>query len=108
MPTMNLPLSGDVSQVIDPWTLFVRSVGNQLGLININVGESSDPDIEREIIQTVGSYGKQLGQIGDALRVLIDHCCAKQQLSPGDEKIIRSFKKQMESIDAIKAKKKAK
>jgi len=105
MPTMNLPLSGDVSQVIDPWTLFVRSIGTQFGLINISVGESSDPEMEKQIIQTVGSYGKQLGQIGDALRVLIDHCCENKQLSEEDERILRKFKDQMEKIDEIKSRK---
>jgi len=40
-----MPLSGNVDQVIDPWTFMLRMVGSQFGLININLGKSSDPDL---------------------------------------------------------------
>jgi hypothetical protein len=63
MPEFRLPLSGDVTQAINPWSWFFRTVGNQLGLININLGKSSDPELEQRIVNEVGTYGKQLGQI---------------------------------------------
>src|SRR5258708_31881624 len=68
-----MPLSGNVDQVIDPWPLVLRMIGSQFGLININLGKSSDPDLEKEILQDVGTYGNPLGQLRHALRVLIDH-----------------------------------
>ena len=47
--------------------------GAQFGLINVNLGQTPRPDIEQKVLDEVGSYGRQLGRIGDALEVLIDH-----------------------------------
>ena len=67
MSTFRLPLSGDVNQTINPWTWYMSSVGSQFGLININMGKSSDPELEAQILEDVGTYGKQIGQLGDAI-----------------------------------------
>ncbi len=98
-----MPLSGNVDQIIDPWTLMLRMVGNQFGLININLGKSSDPELEKEILQDVGTYGKQLGQIGDALRVLIDHV-KLDDLTREEKRAIAAVMFQLEEIDRLKAK----
>jgi hypothetical protein len=103
--TLAMPLSGNVDQVIDPWTLMLRMVGNQFGLININLGKSSDPDLEKEILQDVGTYGKQLGQIGDALQVLIDHV-KLDKLTPSEKHAIAALQFQLQEIDRLKAKRK--
>lgn len=58
-------------QAINPWSL--AFTGDQLGLINISIGATSHPEVERQILDEVGSYGRQLGHIGNALEVLIDH-----------------------------------
>jgi len=58
-------------QAINPWSF--AFTGDQLGLINISIGQTSHPEVERAILDEVGSYGRQLGHIGDALEVLIDH-----------------------------------
>jgi hypothetical protein len=58
-------------QAINPWTFMNQ--GAQFGLINVNLGQTPRPDIEQKILDEVGSYGRQLGRIGDALEVLIDH-----------------------------------
>ena len=73
MPTFKLPLSGDVVQSINPWTSFFSPSGGQYGLVNINLGQSSEPQVEADVLSDVASYGKQLGQIGDALIVLLNH-----------------------------------
>ena len=57
-------------QAINPWSF--AFTGDQLGLVNISIGETRHPEVEREILDEVGSYGRQLGHIGDALEVLID------------------------------------
>lgn len=54
MPNFRLPLSGEVAQAINPWAWFLRWAGNQIGLININLGKSSDPDTEQRIFDEVG------------------------------------------------------
>jgi hypothetical protein len=71
MPAFKLPLSGDVVQSINPFTAFMT--GGQFGLININLGQSSEPKVEEDVLSDVASYGKQLGRIGDALIVLLAH-----------------------------------
>ena len=58
-------------QAINPWTLMNQ--GGQFGLVNISLGQTPRPDIEQKVLDEVGSYGRQLGRIGDALEVLIDH-----------------------------------
>src|ERR1700693_3720692 len=72
MPVFKLPLSGDVMQNISPFTAFMSPIGSQFGLINITLGQSSAPDVEKDVLSDVGTYGKQIGQIGDALLVLIE------------------------------------
>ena len=51
-----------LDQVINPWTW---------NLFTINLGQSSDPKVEQRVLNEVGSYGRQLGQIGDAVGVLM-------------------------------------
>jgi hypothetical protein len=41
--------------------------GAQFGLINIDLGDTAESDLERKILDRVGSYGRQIGRIGDAL-----------------------------------------
>jgi hypothetical protein len=55
MPVFKLPLSGDVVQTINPWTAFLSPIGSQVGLININLGQSSAPDVEQEVLSDVGT-----------------------------------------------------
>jgi hypothetical protein len=106
--TLVMP-SGNVNQVIDPWTLMLRMAGNQFGLININLGKSSDPDLEKEIIEDVGTYGKQLGQIGDAVQVIIKHLKLDSAKLPKDERdAILALEFQLAEIDRLKARRKRK
>ncbi len=56
-------------QAINPW--FAGSSGDQFGLININLGHGNEAT-ERDILHKVGSYGKQLGHLADALEVVIE------------------------------------
>ena len=51
-----------LDQVINPWTW---------NLFTINLGQSSDPKVEQRILDEVGSYGRQIGQIGDVMGVLM-------------------------------------
>jgi hypothetical protein len=67
---MNWPLSGDVSQWINP-TWWLGSFGQQLGFINVNQVNSGDPQLERRIVEQVGSYGRQLGWVTEALDTVV-------------------------------------
>ncbi len=102
MPVFKLPLSGDVNQTIAPWTAFFSPFGNQYGLINISLGRSSAPEVEGEILNEVGSYGKQLGRMGDALSVLLTHFHPKSPLNEKEQMAISSLKAMLVEINDIK------
>jgi hypothetical protein len=90
MSNVNLPLSGAVTQTFAPW----------IGQLTINVGESSNPDIEKDAL-SVASYGKQLGRIGDALIVLLKNLPLKD-LSADEEKAIVDLKCMLHEIANVK------
>lgn len=102
MPLFKLPLSGDVTQTINPLTAFFSPYGSQLGLVNINLGRSSAPQVEEEVLMDVGSYGKQLGRIGDALVVLLAHFEPRRELTAQEQKAIDAVKTMLAEIDAVK------
>ncbi|RFB80160.1 hypothetical protein [Methylovirgula sp. 4M-Z18] len=45
--------------------------GWQFNLFRIDLGVSRDPDTEDAILEAVGSYGRQIGHIADALEALV-------------------------------------
>ena len=63
-------------QAINPWSFYQQ--GAQFGLINIDLGATAHPETEQKILEEVGSYGRQLGRIGDALEVLLNHVKLEQ------------------------------
>lgn len=102
MPSFRLPFTTDVNQTINPWTWMTQLVGNQFG-ININLGRSSEPALERLILDEVGSYGRQLGQIGDAMRMLIKKARDPAHEFTDDElKMLDKLLFQLDEIDSIK------
>ncbi|WP_026607480.1 hypothetical protein [Methylocapsa acidiphila] len=58
-------------QAINPLTFYQQ--GAELGLINIDIGQTPNRAMEQTILDDVGSYGRQIGRIGDALEVLLNH-----------------------------------
>jgi hypothetical protein len=102
MPTFKLPLSGDVVQSINPFTAFMT--GGQFGLININLGQSSEPKVEAEVLTDVATYGKQLGRIGDALIVLLAHFPPDETLTAKEDAAIKALKKMLNEIADVKEK----
>ncbi len=102
MPQLTLVPSPPAASQTSPW---MWPFGSQFGLININLGKSSDPDLEKEILQDVGTYGKQLGQLGDALRALIDHA-KLDEFTPAEKRAINAALYQLDEIDRLKAKRK--
>ena len=90
MTAVRLPLSGDVTQ-----------------MLNINFGESSDPEIEKAAI-CVASYGKQLGRIGEALIVLLRCLPPELDLSAEEQHAIIDLKCMLHEIANVKKKHKAK
>jgi len=100
MPSFKLPLSGDVVQSINPFTSFMT--GGQFGLVNINMGQSSAPDVEADVLSDVASYGKQLGRIGDALIVLLAHFHPGEPLTEKEAAAIGDLKKMLKQVADVK------
>ncbi len=100
------PLSGDVTQTINPWIWMTRIANGQFGFININLGRSSDPELEQQILDDVGGYGRQLGQLGDELEAVLAHM--KTGTWQGESRTaVDAFRFQLAEIRRLKAKRKA-
>jgi len=67
------------------------------------LGSSADPDLEQQILDDVGSYGRQIGQISDARYVLFAHK-SLDKFDPDERKAIAAFQRQVESVNALKDK----
>jgi len=87
-------------QAINPWTF--ANQGAQFGLVNINLGQTPHPEIEQKVLDEVGSYGRQLGRIGDALEVLIDHAALKG-LSQAETDALAILKGQLAEVRKVKS-----
>ena len=98
MPDFRLPFSGNVTQAINPWQWMLSAVGSQFGLVNINLGKSADPAVEQRILEDVGTYGRQIGRLGDALRVLIDRLPPDAREEPAIKAVLR----QLDDVEEIK------
>ena len=70
--------------------------------LNINLGNSSNPEVEEQVLSDVASYGKQLGRISDALAVLLAHFHPQKPLSKQEQKAIHDLERMLEDIADIK------
>ncbi|MBP1750161.1 MAG: hypothetical protein H6Q52_2700 [Deltaproteobacteria bacterium] len=96
------PLSGDVSQMFKLWAKYLSQ---QTGFINVNNVVSTNPEIEKSIIEEGASYGKQLGFISEALAMVIRKLELDKlptDLSEEDRKIVVRFTDMMDNIQRIK------
>jgi hypothetical protein len=86
-----------LTQTINPWSW---SFGD-FSLFTINLGQSGAPQIEARALDEVGSYGRQIGRIGEALRVLIDWAEAQPD-GPKPNPAFDALRLQLDHIDIIK------
>ncbi len=94
MPDFKLPLSGDVSQAFS-WF-------GGASLISVNMGKSSDPDVEQRVLSDAASYGKQIGRIEDALEVLIEHFHPDRALNQKEEQAIKEMRRLLDDVADVK------
>lgn len=95
------PFSGDVTQAINPWSWWLRLM-SQIGFININLTESSDPEMERRITENVAGYGKQLGRVIEVLDALLLNT-ATAGWPVNQKKALTDFFEMAREIDAVKS-----
>jgi hypothetical protein len=103
MQDVELPWSGDVSQVINPWTAFFKVVGNRFSFLTVNVVRSRKPTVEKEVLAQVGSYGRQLGRVQDALAVLVARF-PEEGLSKEQQQALADFRDLFNGIADVKEK----
>lgn len=78
------------------------ATGSQVGLINVNFGRSSAPQVEQAVLDEVGSYGKQLGRMGDVLMVLLKHFKPDADLTEDERHAIEDLSVMLREIAGIK------
>jgi hypothetical protein len=99
METVYLPLQlapSNLNQPILPnWSF---------NLFNVNLGASSNAAVEQEALRTVGSYGKQIGHLAEALELIIGklNLLESQDLSQSEKDILRIFIGDASAIRKIK------
>jgi hypothetical protein len=86
-------------QAINPLTFY--QPGAQFGFFNINLGQTPRPDVEQEILERVGSYGRQLGRIGDVLDVLMDHL-QQDELTESERDTLTILRGQLAEVRKVK------
>jgi hypothetical protein len=87
-------------QAINPLTF--NQQGAQFGFINLDLGAAGESDLERKLLDQVGSYGRQLGRIGDALEVILKHV-KLGELKPEEQDALDILKGQLASVRRVKA-----
>ena len=98
--TFQLSLASEkLWQAINPWTLYQE--GAQFGFININLGQTPHPEVEQAILNDVGSYGRQLGRIGDVLEVLLNHV-KLDGLSQAEKDALSILRGQLAAVRQVK------
>ena len=102
--TVNFP----VTQSILPWTFNFNAFGAAAPM-TVALGTSRDARLERAIVDAAGSYGRQLGRLGEALGVVLDDLDRLRasghlpELDKRSRKAIKAFRAQLETVQGIKA-----
>jgi hypothetical protein len=91
--TNQMPLSGNVDQWIRSWG---EAVG-QVGLLNVNIAGTSNPELEEEITSKY-SYGRQLGRILEVLAPLVER--SRDQIE--DKSALADFQQMVRDISKLK------
>lgn len=91
-------------QTVEPQTWWTLLSGNSL---TVNLGTSTNPAAETDILAAVGSYGHQLGTLGDALRVLlrlVEEVAPERvaQLDRRDRAALAALRDQLAAVDHAK------
>ena len=77
----------------------------QFHLFNINLGASSNPSVEQKALERVGSYGRQIGHLAEALEVIVKKArlLESPDLTPDEKDVLQVFLGDVSTIRQIKA-----
>lgn len=97
---------GNISRPLVPSSLNQSILPNWgFSFFNINLGASSKPEVEYEVLDNVGSYGKQIGHLSEALEVVIKQLnLLDKDLPQEDRDAIQIFLGDIAKVRTIKNK----
>jgi heterodisulfide reductase subunit C len=98
--SFNLALApSQLTQTINPWSWTF----GDMSLFTVNLGQSSDPQFEARVLEQVGTYGRQIGRIGEALDVILRKIDLGK-LDKADEAAIKALRAQLDTVSDLKTK----
>jgi hypothetical protein len=74
-------------------------------LFNVNLGASSNPAVEQAALDKVGSYGRQIGHLAEALELIVrkSKLLESKDLTQDERDVIQVFLGDVSAIRQIKA-----
>ena len=74
-------------------------------LFQVNLGATSNAKVEEKALEQVGSYGKQIGRLAEALEVVVQrlHLLENDELSREDRDALQVFLGDVAAVRKIKA-----
>ena len=77
----------------------------QFHLFNVNLGTSSNPAVEQEALARVGSYGRQIGHLAEALELVVRRLklLESKELTLAEKDVLQVFLGDVSTIRQIKA-----
>lgn len=77
----------------------------QFHLFNVNLGTSSNPAVEQAALARVGSYGRQIGHLAEALELVVRRLklLESKDLTPEEKDVLQVFLGDVSTIRQIKA-----
>ena len=77
----------------------------QFHLFNVNLGASSNPAVEQAALARVGSYGRQIGHLAEALELVVRRLklLESKDLTPEEKDVLQVFLGDVSTIRQIKA-----
>jgi hypothetical protein len=74
-------------------------------LFNVNLGASSNPSVEQMALKNVGSYGRQIGHLAEALELIVKKAkwLEDKDLTQEEKDVLQVFLGDVSAIRQIKA-----
>ena len=100
MQTVTMPLQ------LAPTSLTQPILPNwQFHLFNVNLGTSSNPAVEQAALARVGSYGRQIGHLAEALELIVKKTklLESHELTQDEKDVLQVFLGDVSAIRQIKS-----
>jgi len=102
MQTFSMPVSWQLA----PDALTQPILPNwQFHLFNVNLGSSSNPAVEQTVLRDVGSYGRQIGRLAEALELVVrkSGLLERKDLTKEERDVLQVFLGDVAKVRQIKA-----